>query len=690
MVDVENAPPYDVLIKLNESTHEKDLDRDEYDEECADDDEALRVALDENGEDEEMLDVESPDIDELEGSETSSSALEESPQGASTSPENVSTIMLVGDTPQTSTAEVVVLGTVLGAPNSGNHIEKRHICDICGKGFPYHSILESHKRCHTGEKPFNCHFCDKKFAQKATLQVHERTHTGERPYKCRYCEKTFAQYGTKTVHEKSAHLGIRNYKCPKCDKCLSSPSALYTHKKTHGEKTFQCDFCPKTFTLKNYLKLHVKQVHEQNERKHVCRFCGKSFAYAGSLQVHVRTHTGERPYRCSYCPKAFASQGNLQSHERTHTGERPYSCSTCGRSFIQKSQLIAHEATHTSLLSCSSDNSSRTIQPAPTSGAPAAEKKPTTTTDYVCKFCGKRYAYASSLCQFCDKCFTNQGNMQVHQRVHTGEKPYSCSACGKSYAQKVGLKIHLEQCEAAQAGRQSESPVNVDTDSDSSDSTRRVDFSLPNIYANNSPPVSVNAAVSLPSYSQWSVPDILSKLPSSPYGIPTTTTISTSPTTVAFRALEATPPDFGPLAASKPPIHPEVAMPEAFSAFYPPSYTKPVESVLDPGMAALKGFVENGLNPQLLPLPNLLSQQLLNTQLLIQQLQNNDVLLSLLSQNVPALNPPAVAPLPQPTPLQPSFLDSFFPTGLMPGLPISSQTTLPPFKVEVKSESMLV
>lgn len=75
---------------------------------------------------------------------------------------------------------------------------------------------------------------------------------------------------------------------------------------------------------------------------------------------------------------------------------------------------------------------------------------------YLCDMCGKEFRHKQKLnlhyrvhtgnkpftCGFCDKSFTKKDYLKAHERIHTGERPFACKFCEKRCNQKSALIIH--------------------------------------------------------------------------------------------------------------------------------------------------------------------------------------------------------------------------------------------------------
>lgn len=130
-----------------------------------------------------------------------------------------------------------------------------------------------------------------------------------------------------------------------------------------------------------------------------CSLCKFTCRQPSHLKRHMLMHTGEKPHRCEHCPKQFAQKTDLNRHMSLHASQYDFHCNSCGRGFPNQHLTSEHETT--------------------------------------CRT--KRYA-----CDQCDHVTFSIGNLHLHKRTHTGERPFACNSCDKRFTRVSHLNQHVK------------------------------------------------------------------------------------------------------------------------------------------------------------------------------------------------------------------------------------------------------
>ncbi|XP_056136401.1 zinc finger protein 721-like [Lampris incognitus] len=378
---------------------------------------------------------------------------------------------------------------------------KKFPCSECDKSCNSAAELRDHIRTHTGERPYQCSYCDKKFALSGTLVRHERLHTGITPYRCSDCGKTFAQQWTLTTHMRT-HTGEKPYSCTQCDKSFIAPGELRRHTRIHtGEKPYTCTDCGRNFSLAGTLRNHKRScTHAKNgpatspissstqatrgesSQQEVAKDISSEVSADENAPNEAEAHSSEVPN----CDKA--SQWNDKPEDlmeddsssplmnvivKEEEEEEPLCAEILDQIPVSEEnsmpgELEQHQESNTEIqitvkeeeelvnIAEVTDDVADTEVGSPPPVAHQKLQKIMTKSFYCCGLCGRDCHKLSALqihmrihsgekpyqCNLCGKQFTQKGQLKGHQKVHTGEKPFSCPDCGKCFAHSGAMNRH--------------------------------------------------------------------------------------------------------------------------------------------------------------------------------------------------------------------------------------------------------
>ncbi|XP_016959541.1 zinc finger protein OZF isoform X2 [Drosophila biarmipes] len=318
---------------------------------------------------------------------------------------------------------------------------KHHVCSHCSKEFGGKTDLQRHMLIHSDERPHKCKECGKSYRQAVNLKNHITTaHEHRKQFACSQCPKSFALKERLRLHMR-LHSGEKPYPCALCDKKFARGGQLQQHMVSHHKTSiqqFNCTKCSASFSTNANLRVHMER-HEQG-MEHRCGICESQFANELALRAHInQEHHKLTQLECEICHKLIEPDEDLATHMQKHAAVKTHVCEVCNTYFTQKSQYNVHMRMHTG-------------------------ERP-----YQCRICHQTFAHSSVLklhirkhtgekpfrCQLCedDVAFSQLAHLKNHmKKIHKQQKPYMCEGCHEFFKIKVELQAHAEHCAKCPVG----------------------------------------------------------------------------------------------------------------------------------------------------------------------------------------------------------------------------------------------
>lgn len=256
------------------------------------------------------------------------------------------------------------------------------------------------------------------------------------------------------------------FPCPHgCGQIIAHSSNIPRHiRRRHADvyysnrqirKSYECDFCQKSFESKSSAALHMERFHmiggqnrKQQKGKYPCDICNRVFSFSGNLPRHkIRLHSPDLPFPCQVCPDRFNTERLLSKHLGTHdrkdreTHDRKVAeskCKFCEKNFDGNKQrmeihlLKDHRDQLLEVFECETCQkefaSAQTHQ-----NHLATHKKKVRMQNY------------SHKCQHCEKRFLTEVGLKTHAQSHSSEKSHFCHICGRLMSSSTALEYHIRR-----------------------------------------------------------------------------------------------------------------------------------------------------------------------------------------------------------------------------------------------------